>query len=184
MKTVQDNSRASSRAKRKKTKFILSGSIVIGLILVGFVLNLIFSSGEKDVASGKSNQASSEHNKKEKSTAKNSNKESTDNSSALVISESITTIEPETPIQSGQKHASSYDSNSQDWQDMLKEISSATGIDQRNMTVWFLGSDRGNPGGSVGTVSSNEKGSQKYRVYIKWDDSSNKYVTSKVEPAS
>jgi hypothetical protein len=65
---------------------------------------------------------------------------------------------------------------------MLQTISSATGIDQSNMTVWFLGSDKSTPGGSVGTVSAKTKGSQKYRVYLQWDGSG--YKATKVEAAS
>jgi hypothetical protein len=34
------------------------------------------------------------------------------------------------------------------------------------LTVWFLGSDKSNQGGSVGTVSAKTKSSQKYRVYL------------------
>ncbi|MGG1677974.1 YrrS family protein [Neobacillus sp. NRS-1170] len=97
-------------------------------------------------------------------------------------SSSTTSPAPETPAQTGQQHVTSYDSSSQDWQEMLQTISSAAGIDQSNMTVWFLGSDKSNPGGSVGTVSAKANGSQKYRVYLQWDGS--EYKATKVEPAS
>lgn len=108
----------------------------------------------------------------------NSSSSSSDSSeSSLTISPS-----PETPAQTGQQHVTSYDSSSQDWQEMLQTISSAAGIDQSNMTVWFLGSDKSNPGGSVGTVSAKANGSQKYRVYLQWDGSG--YIATKVEPAS
>ncbi|MDQ0197202.1 DUF1510 family protein [Neobacillus ginsengisoli] len=70
--------------------------------------------------------------------------------------------------QTGQ-HTPVYDSSSTDWQEMLSAISYATGLDQSNMTVWFLGRDKSTGSGSVGTVSSKDK-QQKYKVYIQWVD--------------
>ncbi len=83
--------------------------------------------------------------------------------------------------QTGQ-HSTVYDSNSADWQEMLKAISYATGLDQSNMTVWFLGRDRSTADGSVGTVSSKDK-QQKYRVYIQWVDGQG-WKPTKVEKLS
>lgn len=80
------------------------------------------------------------------------------------------------------QHTTSYDSSSADWKAMLQTISSATGINQSNMTVWFLGSDKSTQGGSVGTVSSKNNSSQKYRVYIQWDGQG--YQATKVEKVS
>jgi FtsZ-interacting cell division protein ZipA len=214
LNNFQGNSRATSRVKRKKTNFILNGSIVIVLILIAFVSYSIFSSGDNNAASKKSVQATAEkqsvHNiKKDKTAAKKSSTSnqtnddsssqdqtqndqtnsgtvsagnSSSSSSGSLQSSSTTSPAPETPAQTGQQHVTSYDSSSQDWQEMLQTISSAAGIDQSNMTVWFLGSDKSNPGGSVGTVSAKAKGSQKYRVYLQWDGSS--YKATKVEPAS
>ncbi|MBS4191389.1 YrrS family protein [Bacillus sp. FJAT-49705] len=65
------------------------------------------------------------------------------------------------------EHVSVYEEDSVDWSEMTQAISYATGIDQDNMTVWFLGNNGQNK--SVGTVSAkNQK--QKYRVYIDWVD--------------
>lgn len=214
LNNFQGNSRATSRVKRKKTNFILNGSIVIVLILIAFVSYSIFSSGDNKAASPKSVQASAEkqsaHNiKKDKPAAEKSStsKQTNDDSSSQVQTQndqtnsdtvsagnssssssgssqsgSTTSPAPETPAQTGQQHVTSYDSSSQDWQEMLQTISSAAGIDQSNMIVWFLGSDKSNPGGSVGTVSAKAQGSQKYRVYLQWDGSG--YKATKVEPAS
>jgi len=194
------NSRATSRAKRKKTKLILTGSIVIGLILIVFVTYSIFSSNDNN-ASPKSTQASTENQEKttaeEDSTVDETNEDTAsedqtqiDQSSSDTVSgdstsdssQSNSTIAPETPEQTGMQHVTNYDSSSQDWQDMLQTISTSTGIDQSNMTVWFLGSDKSNPGGSVGTVSAKEKGSQKYRVFLEWNGTG--YIATKIEPAS
>lgn len=80
---------------------------------------------------------------------------------------------------SSTQHVTSYDSNSQDWQQMLQTMSSAAGIDQGNMTVWFLGSDKSTPGGSVGTISAKDNSGQKFRVYLQWDGQG--YKATKVE---
>ena len=194
------NSRATSRAKRKKTKLILTGLIAIGLILIVFVSFSIFSSNDNN-ESTKSTQASTKNQEKptaeENSTEDETNEDTTsedqtqiDESSSDAISGDSTsdsslsdsTIAPETPEQTGMEHVTNYDSSSQDWKDMLLAISSSTGIDQSNMTVWFLGSDKSNPGGSVGTVSAKEKGAQKYRVFLEWNGTG--YTATKIEPAS
>lgn len=67
------------------------------------------------------------------------------------------------------EHAAVYDESSADWQEMLTAMSYATGIDQSNMTVWYLGNNNGNPNSSIGTVSTKDK-QQTYRVYIEWID--------------
>ncbi|MEH6938384.1 DUF1510 family protein [Bacillus sp. JJ664] len=194
------NSRATSRAKRKKNKLILIGSIAIGLILIVFVSFSIFSSNDNN-ASQKSTQASTDNQEKptanEDSTEDETSEDTAsedqtqiDESSSDAVSGDSTsdssladsTIAPETPEQTGMEHVTNYDSSSQDWQDMLQTIATSTGIDQSNMTVWFLGSDKSNPGGSVGTVSAKEKGSQKYRVFLEWNGTG--YIATKIEPAS
>lgn len=76
------------------------------------------------------------------------------------------------------EHQAVYDQNSVDWQEMIKAVSYATGIDAENMTVWFLGNN-GGPQSAAGTVS--EKGaSTKYRVSIEWVDGEG-WKPSKVE---
>ncbi|WP_370223446.1 YrrS family protein [Cytobacillus sp.] len=78
--------------------------------------------------------------------------------------------------QSGE-HTVVYDQNSADWQEMLNAITYATGVDQGNMTVWFLGNN--GPNSSVGTISTKDQ-SEKYRVYIDWVDGEG-WKPSKVE---
>ncbi|MFF3021086.1 DUF1510 family protein [Gottfriedia sp. NPDC057948] len=181
MKKIQSNSRTTSRAKRKKTKLILFGSIGIVLILIAFVSYSIFSQNDNKAGSNKSAYASAKDSKKND---ENGVKETS--TTVQTIDDDSEGTAPETPeqtgAQTGAKHVTSYDRNSQDWQAMLQTISSAVGTEPSNMTVWFLGSDKSNPGGSVGTVSAKTKGSQKYRVYLVWDGSG--YKATKVEPAS
>ncbi|MDF2038713.1 YrrS family protein [Cytobacillus oceanisediminis] len=78
--------------------------------------------------------------------------------------------------QSGE-HTAVYDQNHVDWQEMLSAIQYATGIEQGNMTVWFLGNN--GPNSSVGTISTKDQ-SEKYRVYIDWVDGEG-WKPSKVE---
>nr|WP_263325638.1 YrrS family protein [Neobacillus sp. Marseille-Q6967] len=66
-------------------------------------------------------------------------------------------------------HEPVYDDTSVDWQEMLKAISYATGLDQSSMTVYWLGRDKSTANASVGTVYSKET-QEKYRVYITWVD--------------
>ncbi|MBM4762375.1 YrrS family protein [Bacillus sp. B15-48] len=77
------------------------------------------------------------------------------------------TWKPVGTTQSGE-HTAVYDSSSVDWQEMLKAISYATGIDVNQMTVWFLGNN-GGPQSAAGTVSE-KGGTVKFRVAIEWVD--------------
>lgn len=75
--------------------------------------------------------------------------------------------QPVGTVQSGE-HASVYDENSTDWQEMLRALSYGTGLDSSNMTVWFLGRNKeGGDNQSVATVSSKDN-SVTYRVFIEW----------------
>ncbi|MGG1677510.1 YrrS family protein [Neobacillus sp. NRS-1170] len=83
--------------------------------------------------------------------------------------------------QSGE-HTPVYDQNSADWQEMLAAMSYATGIDQSNMTVYWLGRDKSTQNASIGTIESKDT-KQKYRVYIKWVDGQG-WMPTKVEQLS
>jgi septal ring-binding cell division protein DamX len=63
-------------------------------------------------------------------------------------------------------HSANYDKGSQDWAEMTKALSYATGIPESDMIIWFLGNN-GSPNDAVGTISPKDK-SSKYKVYITW----------------
>lgn len=63
-------------------------------------------------------------------------------------------------------HAANYDKGSQDWAEMTKALSYATGIPESDMIIWFLGNN-GSPNDATGTISPKDK-SAKYKVYITW----------------
>ncbi|MDQ1001412.1 hypothetical protein QFZ28_001812 [Neobacillus niacini] len=84
-------------------------------------------------------------------------------------------------VQTGE-HAPVYDSSSVDWQEMLKAISYATGLEQSNMTVYWLGRDKSSGNGTFSTVASKDK-TQKYNVYLQWVDGEG-WKPTKVEELS
>lgn len=84
-------------------------------------------------------------------------------------------------VQTGE-HTPVYDSSSADWQEMLKAISYATGLEESNMTVYWLGRDKTTDTGSFSTVASKDK-TQKYNVYLEWVDGEG-WKPTKVEELS
>ncbi|OPG92889.1 hypothetical protein B2I22_08065 [Bacillus spizizenii] len=66
------------------------------------------------------------------------------------------------------EHAATYDSSSQDWAEMLKAISYATGVSTDHMTVLWLGNN-GSPQDAKGKILDKATG-DKYQVTITWVD--------------
>ncbi|MDM5298869.1 YrrS family protein [Bacillus pumilus] len=75
--------------------------------------------------------------------------------------------EPVGTEQSG-SHTATYDSSSEDWKEMIKAMSYATGISEDQMTVLWLGNN-GGPQDAKGTVRDQSTG-ERYRVEITWVD--------------
>jgi ABC-type Na+ efflux pump permease subunit len=129
-----------------------------------------------------------EENKEKDSEEASATQEEADNSQAVVTegdgsTNVLKTIEnpawkPVGTSQTGE-HISTYNLESVDWQEMLNAISYATGLDQSNMNVYWLGSDKTTANASIGTVYSSDQ-QQKYRVYIKWVDGEG-WMPTKVE---
>ncbi|WP_083392067.1 YrrS family protein [Bacillus sp. MUM 13] len=71
--------------------------------------------------------------------------------------------------QTGQ-HTTSFDKGSADWKEMTKALAYGAGIDESNMTTWWL-QNGGSPNTAVGTVSA-KNDPQTYRVYLQWEDGS------------
>ncbi|MFK9091364.1 YrrS family protein [Bacillus salipaludis] len=190
------NSRSGYRAKRKKTNIVLNSLIIIVLLLIIFVAYTIFASGGDDKAAPKKETPKTEQKEtvhKEKKTKEDkevtkddssskdateeeqeseeaSTPEKTDDSQA-VVSEDGTTIEnpswkPVGTTQTGE-HTPVY--SGVDWDEMLSAISYATGIENNNMTVIWLGRDQSKANASVGTVSAKDT-KEKYKVFIEWVD--------------
>ncbi|MBN3554579.1 YrrS family protein [Fictibacillus nanhaiensis] len=73
-------------------------------------------------------------------------------------------------------HTSSYEEGSVDWNEKLKAIRLATGLDE-NMTVWKI-ANGGGPQKSIAEVSPNKKPNEKYTVNLEWVDEKGWMVTS------
>lgn len=193
---INGGARSGYRAKRKKTNLILNSLIVIVLLLIAAVAYSIFFSGSDQAAPQKSAKPAAKSTQGDSSAVKtqvkkqekqvNKQDKQTDHqgdSSAdqLQTVDGQEISKADTTVQTG-PHTPNYDSNSADWQEMLAAISKATGVEQSNMTVWFLGSDKGTPNGSVGTISAKDT-KQKYRVYLQWVDGKG-WTPSQVEQVS
>lgn len=63
-------------------------------------------------------------------------------------------------------HVTTYDKNSLDWQEMLKAIRYATGLQEGDMIPWWV-ENGGGPQKVKATVTNNAQ-NQIYRVYVEW----------------
>ena len=196
MKT--EGSRTGKLSKRRKTNLILNSLIAIVLLLIVIVsVNIFFGDSQtgennespaevkddkadnrENAGSGtsvkpKEDQESVQPEEEENAEADDDSTEEekivTEGGSSEDVKETI--VDPGwKPVGTEQtgEHAAVYDESSVDWKEMLRAISYATGIDEENMTIWFLGNN-GGPNQAAGTVS--EKGSdEKLRVAIEWVD--------------
>lgn len=66
----------------------------------------------------------------------------------------------------GSTHTSSYDQGSLDWKEKINTIATTTGLDEKDMIVWYV-KNGGSPDTSIGIVSSKDK-KKNYRVTLKW----------------
>lgn len=73
-------------------------------------------------------------------------------------------------------HTSSYEEGSVDWNEKLKAIRLATGLDE-NMTVWKI-ANGGGPQKSVAEVSANKQPNERYTVNLEWVDEKGWMATS------
>ncbi|MFD1356742.1 YrrS family protein [Fictibacillus halophilus] len=73
-------------------------------------------------------------------------------------------------------HTSSYEEGSVDWNEKLKAIRLATGLDE-TMTVWKI-ANGGGPQKSVAEVSPDGKPGERYTVNLEWVDQKGWKVTS------
>ncbi|MFS0659663.1 YrrS family protein [Niallia alba] len=202
-KEINDEGRTryQQRSKRKKTNFILNGLIIVVILLIVFVSYSIFHTNDeknadknKDSDTKTGQQASGDKETASSTTGSDNTDENTtteeeeESEDGEVVTEGgsdsnvIKTIEnsswqPVGTTQTGE-HVASY-SEGVDWNEQIKALSYATGLDSGNMTLWFLGNNNQDPHKSIGTVSSKDK-SEKYRVYIEWVDGSG-WKPTKVE---
>jgi len=195
-------SRSENRSKRKKTNIILNGLIILVIALIVFVSYSIFKTKDDNNAEKQSNtnaakteetaasgDAAAQTDDDKASNTDDADEDSTEQKDGDEVitdggsdSNVIKTIENSSwesvgTAQTGE-HTATY-SEGVDWNEQVKALAYGTGIDESNMTVWFLGNNNHDPNKSIGTVSTKDK-SQKYRVYIEWVDGSG-WKPTKVE---
>ncbi|AIY05210.1 hypothetical protein Plano_1245 [Planococcus sp. PAMC 21323] len=92
-----------------------------------------------------------------------------EDSSDPIVEETVINTSWE-PIGTEQKgdHVSVYQKNSPDWNEKVKAVSYATGLDANNMYVMMI-KNGGGPQKSIATVQSKDE-SEKYRVHLEWID--------------
>lgn len=66
------------------------------------------------------------------------------------------------------EHVTQFDQSSVDWKEMERALAYGAGINEKDMTTWFIGNG-GAPDKAVGTISPKD-GSQTFRVHIEWID--------------
>ncbi|EKN68639.1 YrrS family protein [Schinkia azotoformans] len=64
------------------------------------------------------------------------------------------------------EHVTDFTKGSQDWEEMTQAVSSATGLSNDNMIVWWMGNG-GASNKAISTVSTKDKGTY-YRVQLEW----------------
>ncbi len=200
----ENSTRYQQRSKRKKTNLILNGLIIAVILLIGFVSYSIFHTNDENNADKKQDsntnigqEATDDEtvnptNESDETTTEEEDaavEEEEESENGEIVTEGgsdsnvVKTIEnpswePIGTTQTGE-HAASYSDDSVDWNEQIKALSYATGLDSSNMTVQFLGNNNNDPQKSIGTVSSKDK-SEIYRVYIEWVDGSG-WKPTKVE---
>lgn len=91
---------------------------------------------------------------------------SSDPNVAKVITDSSWQPTKTSQKDSGSTHVSSYSEGSADWNEKITTIANTTGLDKKDMIIWYV-KNGGSPDTSVGIVSSKDK-KKSYRVSMKW----------------
>ncbi|WP_146551255.1 YrrS family protein [Rummeliibacillus sp. SL167] len=91
---------------------------------------------------------------------------SSDPNVAKVITDSSWQPTKTSQKNSGSTHVSSYSEGSADWNEKITTIANTTGLDKKDMIIWYV-KNGGSPDTSVGIVSSKDK-KKSYRVSMKW----------------
>ncbi|MBC1434483.1 DUF1510 family protein [Listeria rocourtiae] len=174
-------SRSKQNSKHKRTSITLNVLIIIMSLAIVAVLWLVFfltaeDSVDKVEKEPKTEQTQkADDTKKDDSKAKDTEKpkeQTTETSDDPNVSKVIT--KDWKPVGTEQKgdHVNSYEMGSQDWEEKVNAFSEATGIDNGDMTIWYVGRGEDPATQSIGTVTSKSEPDNAFRVYITWIDGS------------
>ncbi|MGC4375874.1 YrrS family protein [Fictibacillus sp. Mic-4] len=181
--------RYQSRHEKRKQNRMLNIAIGIVVILILIVGTSIFLGGNNDSATDNSHKnVTTATSPREKDKSKDdfvvdegkkkeekSDKSTDDKKSKDEKEKSKDEVKgggpegPWEPIGTSQKepHTKSYDMNSEDWKEMTKALSYASGISESDMTILWLGNG-GGPDKSLGRVKSKSDPSKKYTIMLQW----------------
>lgn len=172
----QRGSGYSSRVEQRKSKAdrMLSWTIgivsllilAVGCIILISVFNTSPSSNktasQSQAASSTSGQSKESKSSDQSSSDSGTSQASNDNESSSDTSSSDTQ-------ESDQNHQASYEMGSEDWNAQVHAIAQATGIDETNMTIRWLGNG-GSPNSSLARVSPKNNQSAIYVVHLIYKD--------------
>ncbi|MCM3716953.1 YrrS family protein [Fictibacillus phosphorivorans] len=187
---MKRNQRYESRLeKRKQNRFLNIAIGLVFLLIVVVAFNLFSGDDNKTASTSDSEQTESNQGTKEEDSSIEMESDKGDQNSSSDESENQkedtetnteeTPPDSETPEGGGpegpwspigtsqtEPHQKSYDSQSQDWKEMVQALSYATNIPEDQMTIFWLGNG-GGPDLSKGTVQSKTE-KVKYDVVLQW----------------
>ncbi|MCO7175641.1 YrrS family protein [Sporolactobacillus kofuensis] len=169
----QRGSGYSSREQRRKSKTDRMLTLIIGIVsllilAVGCIILIsVFHTSPSTTPSSQSKTASID-NKKSKTT--DSSKSSSESDSGQASNEESSSDSSSSASQEAdENHQASYEMGSEDWNAQVHAIAEATGIDEANMTIRWLGNG-GSPNSSLARVSPKNDQSAIYVVHLIYQD--------------
>ncbi|MFX3616008.1 MAG: YrrS family protein [Sporolactobacillus sp.] len=132
--------------------------LAVGCIILISIFTASSPNRSADQAAKTSQSQSHKSSTSSSRAAKDSSKVSNDQSSSSSISS-------ESSESSDENHQASYDKGSADWNAQIQAIAEATGIDQNQMTILWLGNG-GSPNSSLARVAPKSASNSVYVVHL------------------
>ncbi|MBC6307931.1 DUF1510 family protein [Listeria sp. FSL L7-1582] len=172
-------SRSEQNSKHKRTSITLNILIILMSLAIVGVLWLVFFLTAEDSADKVETKPKTEQTQKANETKKDDSKakdtekpkeQTTETSDDPNVSEVITKDWKAVGTEQKGDHVNSYEMDSEDWEEKVNAFSEATGIDNGDMTIWYVGRGDEPATQSIGTVSTKSDPDKAFRVYITWVD--------------
>lgn len=172
--------------KRKRTNRFLNIAIaVVALLILLFAYKLFIDRATGDTPEDTATQGEQPANNEENTSQENnananegetnegSGDEEVNDGKVIVPTDEAGVIEAFTnpswgPVgtEQSEPHTTQFDSSSQDWKEMLKAVTLATGVEESNMIIWRIGNG-GSPSTAIANISTSDQ-QYRYRVHIEW----------------
>ncbi|GAY76308.1 YrrS family protein [Sporolactobacillus inulinus] len=167
----------SSRYEQRKSKMdrLLSWTIgIVSLLILAIgciILISVFHTSPDSKPAASSEPQSSTQSSESKSSDSSSDQSSDESSQAANDEGESSTDSSSSSAESGsdESHQASYEMGSADWNAQVRAISEATGIDEANMTIRWLGNG-GTPSSSLARVSPKGDANAIYVVHLIYKD--------------